>query len=247
MASDRPQESFAALFEQSTRAAARPKRPRVGDEVEAVVVQVGKAAVFVELSGHEQAFFDALDLRNPDGTSTVKEGDKLRARIAQVDDEGVRVELAESVRVASDGGGAEEAVKIVVGQMVSGAVDRVENYGLFLQIDGTKGRAGRGLLPTVELGTPRGADLRKAFPIGTKLQAKVIAVEEGKMRLSLRAVKDDEERKQFDGFREKDKASEESRGFGTMADLLKNRPAPKSPAAAPGARSPSPSDKRKGR
>ena len=221
MASDRPQESFAALFEQSTRAAARPKRPRVGDEVEAVVVQVGKAAIFVELPGHEQAFFDSLDLRNADGTTTVKEGDRLRARIAQVDDEGVRVELAESVRVASEGGG-EEPVKIVVGQMVSGAVDRVESYGVFLQIDGTKGRAGRGLLPTVELGTPRGADLRKAFALGTKLTAKVIAVEDGKMRLSLRAVKDDEERKQFDGFREKDKAAERG-GFGTLADLLKNR------------------------
>jgi len=221
MASDRPAESFAALFEQSTRATAKPKRPRVGDEVDAVVIQVGRTAVFVELAGHEQAFFDAADLRSPDGTSTVQAGDKVRGRIAQVDDEGVRIEPAESVRVASEGGG-EEPVKIVVGQMVAGAVDRVEIYGVFLQIEGTKGRAGRGLIPTVELGTPRGADLRKAFPLGAKLQAKVVAVEDGKMRLSLRAVKDDEERKQFDGFREKDKATE-GHGFGTLADLLKQK------------------------
>ena len=52
MASDCPEESFAALFEQSTRAAAKPRRPRVGDEVEAAVIQVGKEAVFVELPGH---------------------------------------------------------------------------------------------------------------------------------------------------------------------------------------------------
>src|SRR5580692_1194083 len=133
MASDRPAESFAALFEQSTRAAARPKRPRVGDEVEASVIQVGKGAVFVELPGHEQAFFDAIDLQGADGVPTVRAGEKIRARVAQVGDAGIRLELAESVRVASDSG-AEDAVKIVVGQHVTGAVDRVEGYGVFLQI-----------------------------------------------------------------------------------------------------------------
>ncbi len=221
MASDRPEESFAALFEQSTRAAAKPRRPRVGDEVEAAVIQVGKEAVFVELPGHAQAFFDALDLRGPDGAATVHPGDKIRARVADVSDEGIRLELAESVRVASEAGG-EEPVKIVVGQQVSGVVDRVESYGVFLQIEGTKGRAGRGLIPVAEVGTPRGADLRKAFALGAKLHAKVVALEDGKMRLSLKAVKDDEERKELDAFREKDKGSE-TRGFGTLAGLLKNR------------------------
>ncbi len=111
------------------------------------------------------------------------------------------------------------AVTVALGQVVSGVVERVESYGLFVQMDGTKGRAGRGLLPTVELGVARGTDLRKAFPIGTKLQAKVLEIGDGKMRLSLRALKDDEERAQFDGFREQEKKASTPQGFGTLGDL----------------------------
>jgi hypothetical protein len=43
---------------------------------------------------------------------------------------------------------------------------------------------------------------------------------EGKLRLSLRAVKDDEERADFDGYRASSAAQS---GFGTFADLLKKR------------------------
>jgi small subunit ribosomal protein S1 len=101
-------------------------------------------------------------------------------------------------------------------------VDRVESYGVFVQLDGTKGRAGRGLVPTGELGVPRGADLRKHFPIGTKLKTKIVALEEGKMRLSITALKDDEERAAVEAFRGKEK--QDTRGFGTLGDLLKRRP-----------------------
>jgi len=229
MGTDRPDESFAALFEQSKRDVPSRSGPRVGDVVDVVVVQVGKDAVFVELDGRRQGYVESIDLRSPDGATKATVGDRLRARVVRVDDQGVR--LAPTVEAAVAAGasvslGAEgdaDAVKIAVGQLVSGVVDRVESYGVFLQLEGTKGRTGRGLAPVAELGTPRGADLRKHFPLGTKLKAKVIGLEEGKMRLSLRALKDDEERAEFDGFREKEKQGAEPRGFGTLGDLLKKR------------------------
>ena len=60
--------------------------------------------------------------------------------------------------------------------------------------------------------------------IGTKLAAKVIGLEEGKMRLSLKAMKEDEERAEFDGFKQKEqKAPEQAAGFGTLGDLLKKK------------------------
>jgi small subunit ribosomal protein S1 len=125
-------------------------------------------------------------------------------------------------------GNADEpsAVRIAVGDVVGCAVERVESYGLFVQIDGTRGRPGRGLLPLAELGVPRATDLRKAFPIGTKLKAKVLAVGEGKLRLSLSALKDDEERSQFDAFRETRQKSQVAAPptLGTLGDLLKRRP-----------------------
>jgi small subunit ribosomal protein S1 len=243
MPTDRPDESFAALFEQAGRAAPRARAPRVGETLEVVVVQVGKDAVFVELDGRRQGYIEALDLRAPDGTTKAAVGDRMRARVVHVDDQGVRlaptIETAAKVGVSIslDGSTEPDAVKFAVGQVVSGAVERVESYGVFLQVDGTKGRAGRGLAPTVELGTPRGADLRKQFPLGTKLKAKIIGLEEGKMRLSLRALKDDEERAEFEGYKGKQGKPQGAEGggdrpggaggggagFGTLGDLLKKR------------------------
>jgi ribosomal protein S1 len=225
MSSDRPEESFAALFEQTNQGAPRRRGPRIGETLSVLVVQVGRDAVFVELDGRRQGFIEATELRAPDGTIKAAVGDTLRARVVQVDADGVRltptVEAAVAAGASVSLGPSSEpaAVTVAIGQVVSGAVERVETYGLFVQIDGTKGRAGRGLLPTVELGVARGADLRKAFPIGTKLKAKVLEIGDGKMRLSLRALKDDEERAQFDGFREQEKKAPAVQGFGTLGDL----------------------------
>jgi small subunit ribosomal protein S1 len=226
MSSDRPEESFAALFEQTSQGVPRRRAPRVGETLSVLVVQVGRDAVFVELDGRRQGFIESTDLRAPDGTIKATVGDTLRARVVEVDPEhGVRlsptIEAAVAAGASVSVGPSHEpaAVTVALGQVVTGNVERVESYGLFVQIEGTKGRAGRGLLPTVELGVARGTDLRKAFPIGTKLKAKVLEIGEGKMRLSLRALKDDEERAQFDGFREQEKKAPVAQGFGTLGDL----------------------------
>jgi small subunit ribosomal protein S1 len=229
MPPDPPKDSFAALFEETGRAAPRARGPRVGDALEVVVVQIGKDAVFVELDGRRQGFIEGIDLRAPDGTMKAAVGDRLRVRVVHVDDQGVRLAptlaaaAAAGASVSLDGSTEPDAVKFAVGQVVSGAVERVESYGVFLQVDGTKGRGGRGLVPVSELGTPRGADLRKTFPLGTKMKAKVLALEEGKMRLSVTALKDDEERKDFEGFKGKEKEAPPASKFGTLGDLLKKR------------------------
>jgi ribosomal protein S1 len=230
MGADPPEKSFASLFEEGGRATPPRQRPRVGETFAVVVVQVTKQAIFVELEGHRQGFIDPVDLHAADGTVKASIGDRLQARVIAIDPElGVRLApTIESAALAgasiSVGGGNEEAaVKVAVGQVVGGEVHRVESYGLFVQIDGTRGRAGRGLLPTAELCVPRGADLRKAFPLGSKVRAKVIEVGEGKMRLSLRALKDDEERADFEGFRKAEKGAATPQGFGTFGDLLKPR------------------------
>jgi small subunit ribosomal protein S1 len=229
MSADRPEESFAALFETEPRSAAPRRGARVGEELQAVVVQVGRDAVFVDLDGRRQGFIESTDLRGADGAVKAEVGDRLRVRVVRVDPEaGIRVvptvESAVAAGASVSVGGAEaDAVKVALGQVVSAVVDRVESYGLFLQIEGTKGRGGRGLLPVAEIGAARGTDLRKAFPLGTKMRVKVIDMAEGKMRLSVRALKDDEERAQFDGFREKDKGASPTQGFGTLGDLLKSR------------------------
>ena len=92
---------------------------------------------------------------------------------------------------------------------------------MFLQIDGTKGKAGRGLVPNAELGVPRGADLRKLFPAGKRIEtAKVIETSQGRIRLSVKAAEEDRERAEFDGYRRDAGAPPAS--FGTLGDRLKH-------------------------
>jgi small subunit ribosomal protein S1 len=221
-------ESFATLFEQAGQGAPRKRNPRIGETLEVLVVQVGRDAVFVELDGRRQGFIESIDLKAPDGTIKAAVGDRLRARVVHVDPEqGVRlsptIEAAVSMGASVALGPSSEpaAVTVALGQVVSGAVERVESYGLFVQLEGTKGRVGRGLLPVPEIGVARGTDLRKAFPLGTKLKVKVVEIGEGRMRLSVRALKDDEERAQFEGFREQEKKAPAAHSFGTLGDLRK--------------------------
>jgi predicted RNA-binding protein with RPS1 domain len=227
--SDKRPETFGVLFEEQRQRDPRRRRARVGETLDVLVIQVGKEVVFVELPGQQQGFIDSSDLRGPDENLKVTVGDTLSARVIGVDPEhGVRLvptvqaAVAAGATVSVGANSDADPVKVAVGQVVSGEVSRVEAYGLFIQIEGTKGRAGRGLAPTVELGVARGADLRKAFPLGTKVRAKVIEIADGRIRFSLRALKDDEERAEFEGFR-KNESAEAAQGFGTFGDLLKSR------------------------
>ena len=237
MSSAPPEKSFAALFEETRQGPQRTRRGRVGETFDVVVVQVGRDAIFVEFGDHQQGMVDPALLRDAEGNLRTAIGGVFRARVVQAggEEDAVLAPIAVPIAVtdtgvapdantaAAAGPVAEVAGALVaVGQRVSGEVSRVEAYGVFVQIEGTKGRAGRGLIPVSELGTARGVDLRKAFPLGTKLRSKVIDVGQGKIRLSVRGLKDDEERAEFDGFREKG-TTEPAQGFGTFGDLLRAR------------------------
>ena len=87
MESDPKDDSFAALFESQAKEKG-PKRARavrVGDKIEAKVVQVGKEAVFVELDGKQQAFIEIDEVRGPEGQVEIKAGDTAAARVVEVD------------------------------------------------------------------------------------------------------------------------------------------------------------------
>jgi small subunit ribosomal protein S1 len=105
----------------------------------------------------------------------------------------------------------------VRGSIVKAVVDKIESYGVFVQVDGVPGKAGRGLVPMADLGVPRGADLRKHFSEGTVVTAKVLETGDGRLRLSLRAVKEDEERANYEGYQ---RGARTSQKLGTFADLL---------------------------
>ena len=102
MSSEKPGEtmgdSFAAMFEaeKGNVPARRKKDPRVGDRLEAVVVQIGKDLVFVELDTKQSAFIEADELRDDQGEITVKVGEKIRAHVVEVDEQAGTVRLGRS-------------------------------------------------------------------------------------------------------------------------------------------------------
>jgi len=106
-----------------------------------------------------------------------------------------------------------------VGDVFDVTVDEVASFGVFVSWS-----TGRGLVPARESGLPRGADLRRAFPVGKKLRAAVVDVRaDGKLTLSLPAVERLEERAETEAWRQRSEPSRGS-GFGTLGDMLRGKP-----------------------
>lgn len=257
MSSDRPKgpdQSFAALFE-SSQQPGRPKRLRRGERLDVKVVAIGRDAVFVDLGGKQEGFFDRVEALDAEGKLSVEVGSTVQAIVVEADGERVKlspvfVRSAES-QSAIDAGGELIAIPkgrsgplLVEGAHVRGVVVSVERYGVFVQIHGTQGRHGRGLVPTIETNTPRGADLRKQFPPGMEVDAKILAMgEDGKIRLSFKAMTEDAERSEFEAYargqnegapaegsegaskdgKPKPKRDPAPRSLGTLGDLLAKR------------------------
>jgi small subunit ribosomal protein S1 len=262
-------DSFAAMFESAPKQGFA-RRHRVGDVLDLEVVGVGPEAVLVALDGKQEGFIPTSELVNDEGKPTVRVGSRVAVRVAEIDRESGEVRLSAISRdpvvaTLSESGAANDGsaspahggqarggrtTSTVVGMLVKGKVTGVERYGVFVEYPvAGGGRPERGLVPAPELGTPRGADLRKLYPIGTELEAAVIAIDErGRVRLSVTALSAAQERRDFETYEAGDQTEEKSAdgakneksagkagsgkkkpetgrnaSFGTFADLLKKK------------------------
>lgn len=262
-------ESFASLFEQSPGATrGRQRRYRAGESVEVTVVAIAREAVFVDLGGKQEGVFERMDLADGEGKLRVELGSRISAVVDSVDFGTGQVKLRPVVIRNTDGADASVAVAsaagaspvIAEGARIKGKVTGVERYGVFVQIAGSSGRNGRGLVPTSETATPRGADLKKHFTVGQEVEAKILSVDEtGKIRLSISALGADDERGIFEQFKSKgavegeakegeakegqgsarkEKAKPQIRSFGTLGDVLGKGLAAAQPKAPPPAEKP---------
>lgn len=238
-------ESFAALFEGEAARAPRRRSFAPGDQIDVIVVQIGRDAVFVELDGKQEGFIESKDLTGKSGELSVKIGSRITAKIAEVGGRPGAVRLVPLLVRAAESGesGPEPADQlgvvetaegntIVVGSVIKGTIALIERYGVFVDLGGGAKRGPgkrslRGLVPTAELGLPRGADLHRALPVGTELETKVIAIDErGRIKLSVVALKADAERRDFEAFESKGRGAPGlvgNKALGTLGDLLIKR------------------------
>jgi small subunit ribosomal protein S1 len=105
------------------------------------------------------------------------------------------------------------------GDVVEATVDKIESFGVFVRFAG-----GRGLVPASESGTPRGADLRRAFKVGDTFLALVLAIDEqNRIRLSKSGAEEAAERKEAAEYMKAAAPKTSGKGFGTLGDLLRQK------------------------
>jgi small subunit ribosomal protein S1 len=114
--------------------------------------------------------------------------------------------------------GAHVASTLVEGTVVTGTVERVEPFGVFVRV----GPGQVGLLPNAEVGSDLGPDHRKNFPLGTTVKVAVLAIEEGGKRIRLsraRALVHDEQAETQSYLSQ---ASQKAGGFGlTLGEVMR--------------------------
>lgn len=130
--------------------------------------------------------------------------------------------VASSGSAPAEGGAAErperkEAPKARRGQIVTGKVERIEQFGIFIGWEG-----GKGLIPASETGTERGTDLKRVFPMGKEVKAEIIEMEGSKLKLSITKALRSEERADLDAYVKSQPKQQGKTGFGTLADKFKN-------------------------
>ncbi len=186
------------------------------------VARLQPFGAFIELEPGIDGLIHTADLsvkRIEHPEEVVKVGDEIDVVVANVDPKAHRIAL----HPAPTGEAANETPqRIQVHKTVKVVVVSVENSGLQVRVLGATGRNARGFISASSTGTPRGTELRKLFPVGKELEAKIIEHDprRGELKLSIRALNEENERNAYQQYRAQVKREAK---FGTFADLLAKR------------------------
>lgn len=188
-----------------------------GNKVRGKVARIQAFGAFVEIlpgvDGLVHVSNMSLDRRLKNPRDVVKEGDEVEATIVSIDWGKRRIGLS-MVKTPQ-----ELANELKSGSVVQGKVDRIEDFGVFVKLES----GARGLVPARETGTQQGTDLKKAFNSGDAVKVLVQDVDKksGRIRMSMRAAREAEERAEYAGYINKDPTG--GKGLGTLGDLLKGK------------------------
>ena len=197
-----------------------PGRLRERHVVRGRAARATEFGVFVELLPGVDGLLHASEIprhRSAALREAVTAGAEIAVMIVNVDTAKRRIALA----LAPEGAtvGEEMASAVAVGAVLTGTVDRVEPFGVFVRL----GLGQTGLVPNAELGTTQGADHRRMFPAGSEMKVLVLAIEEGgrRIRLSREKARAHEEQAEAQAYL---RDATKKGGFGmTLGDLFKKK------------------------
>ena len=200
-----------------------------GEDCEGTVERFEPYGAFVQLSRGVEGMVHVSELshkRIGHPREVLEIGERRRFRVITFEPQRRRIAL--SLKALEDLPAPEAAPEappkpdlsaIREGMIFEVEVEKIEKFGLFVLLpDGQKG-----LIPNVEMGTPRNTDHGKMFPPGTRFSAAILQVDaaNNRLRLSRKAVDEAEERQQTSEYRKKLASQQEEGGFGTLAAMLK--------------------------
>jgi small subunit ribosomal protein S1 len=223
-----------ALLEEERAEKARATREKLapGAVLDGVVTSVQDYGAFVDLGGVE-GLVHVSELswdRVSRPQDLLKAGDSVQVQVLKIEQDarkGERIGL--SVRALTPKPEPKAAPEAPprpapppppkAGDVVEAQVDKVESFGVFVRFAG-----GRGLVPASETGTPRGADLRRAFKVGDTFPALVLAIDEQhRIRLSKSGAEEAAERREAADYMRAAAPKTPGKGFGTLGDLLRQK------------------------
>lgn len=203
----------------------------VGQRLGGRVVRVADFGVFVELEpgieGLAHASTFAPTGKRDEWKTSMVPGASLVVELLSFDAERKRIGLAVVPEGSSRAAGAiarPSGSAIVAGARIVGKVERHEKYGVFVFLAPGKS----GLLPIAESGVEREGEIQKKFPIGSDLEVMVLEVDPAsrRIRLSVKAIHEAEQQREAQDYA-KSQESENSTGFGSLADKLRSAMRPR--------------------
>ena len=195
-----------------------------GQVVQGRVTRIAEFGAFVELEPGIEALAHASTFAptgKPGGwAKSIAAGTAATFEILSVDAGkkriGVAIVDADSRRAA---GQASPRSSIAPGARLTGKVERHEKFGIFVFL----APGVTGLLPRGETGVANDADLLKAFPIGAPVDVVVLEADTSgrRIRLSVTGIQKADEAAEVRDYAEREEASTQSSGFGSIADKLR--------------------------
>ncbi|MEW6321975.1 MAG: S1 RNA-binding domain-containing protein [Acidobacteriota bacterium] len=208
-------------LEDAERAAAAEVRKAIvpGAVLTGRVASVVSFGAFVDLGGGIQGLLHVSEMGWARVTSpgdVVTAGDAITVTVLRVDEATGRISLG--LKQLQDDPWADVATRIQPGQVRTGRVARVADFGLFVELE----PGFSGLVPMAETGLEREMDPRKAFPVGSDLDVVVLEVDEEarRIRLSVSAVAAERERAEVRDYAARRETSPQP-SVGSLADKLR--------------------------
>jgi small subunit ribosomal protein S1 len=200
---------------------------REGEVIPGKVSRLAEFGAFVEVAPGVDGLVHVSEIsyqKVAHPNRVLKEGERVEVLVLKIDEGKRRLSL--SIKEAQSRQRAEAyaresgEVRLEVGQVLPGIVEDHKPYGLFVRLP-QFGIGVRGLLPVEELMEEDKADLKKKFPQGQEIRVEIIGIDDKeRIRLSMRAGKDREERADFDKYMAR---GEKAGKMGTLGELLQSK------------------------